>query len=240
MNDKNNSGESQDSLKSFSQREENKPIIFVDDREKKVLNYLENKELNVRVNRLELADFLLSKQTAVERKTTSDFVNSIIDQRLFDQLKNIDDQFDNPILIIEGKDLYLHRDVHPNAIRGSLSSLALDYKIPVLWTSSSNETAEMLVSLLKREQKEKKREVAIRGEKAPKRDKDLQEYIVAGLPDTSNKLARRFLDKFGKVKDVFSASQTELQQVKGIGQVKSEKIWEILNKEYKGQQDDKD
>jgi len=36
-------------------------------------------------------------------------------------------QFENPIIIIEGDDLYSHREIHPNAIRGALASIATDH-----------------------------------------------------------------------------------------------------------------
>ncbi|MDY6771176.1 MAG: DEAD/DEAH box helicase [Candidatus Nanohaloarchaea archaeon] len=224
----------QKTLESYSEEDEDGVtlVVYADDRENTLAKKLSQREATVRTKRLEVADFLVSDRTAVERKSAADFVDSIIDQRLFPQLKEMTGQFDQPVLLIEGEDLYGHRDVHPNAIRGALSSIALDYQVPILWTGDEKETADTLVALAKREQEEQDREVTIRGERSPRSETELQKYIVAGLPNVSDKLAGRLLQHFGSVRDVFAASETELQKVDGIGEGKAERIKEILDKQY--------
>ncbi|MDY6778266.1 MAG: DEAD/DEAH box helicase [Candidatus Nanohaloarchaea archaeon] len=221
----------QQTLDSFSQEEE--LVLIADDRENTLAKELSRQDVVVRTKRLELADFLVSDRTAVERKTTKDFVDSIVDQRLFTQVKELREQFERPILLIEGDDLFGHRDVHPNAVRGALSSVALDYDMPILWSSDETDTAKTLIALARREQEEQDREVRIRGERTPTSETDLQKFIVAGLPNISDKLAERLLDEFGSVRSVFQASETELTNVEGIGEGKAERIAEILDMEYK-------
>jgi Fanconi anemia group M protein len=211
---------------------DDKLVIYADDRENKIIKELSKQDLTVRTKRLEVADFLVSDRTAVERKTTKDFVDSIIDQRLFPQLKDLVQQFDQPVLIIEGDSLYGHRNVHHNAIRGALSSIALDYQIPVLWTGDREDTVKTLNMLARREQEEQDRSISIRGEQSPRSETELQKYIVAGLPNVSDKLAERLLSHFGSVRDVFTASETELKKVEGIGEGKAERIKEIMDKAY--------
>lgn len=207
-------------------------VIFSDDRENKIMKALSKKDVKVRSTRLEVGDFLVSDRTAVERKRADDFVSSLIDNRLFPQLKELTQEFVHPILIIEGDDLFQHRNVHPNAIRGALSSIVLDYKIPILWADDRDETVELLVALARREQEDKDRSVSIRGEKSPQTEAELQKFIVAGLPNVSNKLAGRLLKRFGNVRSIFTASETELKKVEGIGEEKASRIKEILEKEY--------
>ena len=220
----------QKSLDSFSNSDE--LSIYVDDRERKTIKKLEERDIKVKKERLQVADFLVSDRCAVEKKTSSDFVTSIIDNRLFDQLRSLRDQFEKPVLLVEGNNLFDHRDIHPNAIRGALSSIILDYDVPILWTSNLDETAEILVSLAKREQEDNDRQSTIRGEKAPKDEKGLQKYLICGLPSVSEKLADRLLEKFGTPKNIFTASENELQKVKGIGEGKAQKIRKILEREF--------
>lgn len=212
--------------------EEDGIVIVADDRENRIMKELSRREVTVRGKRLEVGDFIVSDRCVVERKAADDFVSSLIDNRLFPQVEAMNDAFQRPILLIEGTDLYRHRDVHPNAIRGALASIALDYDTPILWSEDEDETVETLVSLAKREQEERDREVAIRGERSPRSERELQEYIVAGLPNVSTKLAERLLQRFGSVEAVYTATEDELKRVEGIGDEKASRIRDILSRSY--------
>ena len=205
--------------------------IYVDDRENSVAKELSRMEVVVDKRRMEVADFLVSEDTAVERKQAEDFVDSILDSRLFDQLIEMQ-EYMKPVLIIEGRDLYSHRDVHPNAIRGALATVALDYGIPVIWSEDDKETAKILKSLAKREQEDKDKDVAVRASRSSKTEKDLQEYMVAGLPGVNSKIAERLLKNFETVENVYTASFEELKEVEGIGDKKAARIRELLEKGY--------
>ncbi|MFQ3275162.1 MAG: ERCC4-type nuclease, partial [Candidatus Nanohaloarchaea archaeon] len=181
--------------------------------------------------RLDIADFLVSDRAAIERKQASDFVDSIVDNRLFSQLTDLH-QFDRPILMIEGENLYTHRDIHPNAIRGALASISMDHQIPILWTEDEKDTAETLAALAKREQEEEDRNIAVRGNRSGKTEKELQKFVTAGLPDVNKKIAERLLEEFGSIEKVFTASEEELKQVHGIGDKKAGKIRSIIEANY--------
>ncbi len=207
-------------------------VIVADDRENTVMKELSRRDVQVRSSRLEIGDFLLSDRTVVERKTAADFVDSIVDNRLFPQLQEMVGEFSQPLLVIEGEDLYRHRDVHPNAIRGALSSVALDYGIPILWSTGPEETTELLIAAARREQEDEGRTVDIRGERSPTTERDRQEFLVAGLPNVSETLAERLLEEFGTAEAVFTASSTELQQVEGIGEETADRIRDLLERDY--------
>jgi len=224
----------QKTLEGYAEEEsesEDKVEVIADDRENSISKKLSKMDLIVKKERLEVSDFIVSEDTAVERKSDSDFVDSLVDQRLFEQIQELT-QFENPIIIIEGEDLYSHRKIHPNAIRGALASVTADYNIPIIWTDDEKETAEMLRVLAEREQEEKDKDIAIRGNTGAKSDKELQEFLVAGLPDVNTKLAERLLKEFGTVEDVFTASTDELKNVEGIGEKKAEKIHSIIKTSY--------
>lgn len=222
----------QQTLDSYDNDEDDKLVIYADDRENSVMKLLSQKDATVRSKRLDTADFLVSDRAAVERKTGQDFLDSIVDQRLFPQLDRMKTQFEKPILVIEGEDIYGHRNIHPNAVRGALSSIGLDYEIPILWTEDEDETAETLIALAKREQEDQDRTISIRGDKQPKSERELQKYLVAGLPNVSDKLAERLLEAFGTVEAIMSASETDLKRVEGIGDGKASRIRDILSQDY--------
>jgi len=211
--------------------------IIVDHRESssQVIKELINLNIKVKFDHLELADYIISDKVAVERKTSEDFLQSIIDQRLFMQLKQLKNAYETPILLIEGASLYGLRNMNPNAIRGALASVVLDYKIPILWSHSPQETARLLKSLLLREQKEKMRPLSVRPGKAPTTLKDMQEYVVSGLPGVDTALSKRLLNYFKTPESVFTATVDELKKVRGIGDKLANKIREVLSSEYEGE-----
>jgi len=227
----------QETLKKYDKKDEKSEkdqiIVYADDRENEVNKELSRLDIKVETERLEVGDFLVSEETAVERKTAEDLVDSIVDNRLFPQLNELI-EFENPLIVIEGRDLYSHRDVHPNSIRGAIASITIDYGVPIIWSEGVEETAKILRSLAKREQKEKEKEVAVRGEKSPKQRKEIQEFIVAGIPSINTKMARRLLDNFGSVENVYNATFEELKEVEGIGEKTAADIREILEADYDG------
>lgn len=213
---------------------EEKVIIYADSQElgSKVVDILKHR-CDLRVEKLPVADYLLSKRVAVERKTTDDFLSSIVDGRLFRQMEELKQNFKLPIIILEGNTLFNNeRKIHPNATRGALASVSLDYGIPIIRTDSSLETAEMLISIAKREQLDRKKSVAMRGRKKAKSMNHRQELLLAGLPQINTQTARKLLKHFGSLERVFTATEEELRKVDGIGPKTAKVIRLILTKKY--------
>ncbi len=212
---------------------ENGIVIYADTREMdtKVAAILSRRcELIERC--LDVADYLLSDGVACERKTCDDFLQSVVDGRLFSQMAGMKDSFESPFLVIEGGTLFGRREIHDNAIRGALASVAVDYRMPILWTENQLETAEMLLAVARREQVDMKRSVSIRGKRRARSMNEQQEFLLAGLPKISTLKARSLLKHFGTPQKVFSATEQELRQADGIGEELSRKIREILTKKY--------
>lgn len=222
----------QQSLDAYKAGEDEKAVVYVDHREVRLVKELSELDLEVRTAQLETGDALVSDRAGVERKTTEDFVTSLIDGRLFQQVDELSKTFLRPVLIIEGSSLYGARNVHPNAVRGALSAIAVDYKLPVLWTRDAKETAGLIAVMAKREQLDKRRGVQIRGGKAGRTTAQLQEYVVAGFPNVSSTLARRILRKFRSIKAFVNAAEEKLQGVEGIGKEKAKKIRRLIDSEY--------
>src|SRR3989344_5622509 len=136
-----------------------KHITGVPTEKKKELN---KKGIDPEIKQLISADFIIPTKdingnihnVGIERKTTNDFLNSIIDKRIIQQLIALKENFTIPLLIIEGsKNIYEIRNFHPNAIRGMLASIALDYQIPIIYTKNFRDTASLLTVIAKRLEK---------------------------------------------------------------------------------------
>ncbi|MFH1978228.1 MAG: ERCC4 domain-containing protein [Candidatus Aenigmatarchaeota archaeon] len=209
-----------------------KPVIYVDTRERStVLGYLEEKA-EVKKIKLDTGDFLCSDRVVCERKTTADFLSSISDQRIFKQLEKLV-EYQKPVIILEGnQDVLFSNGMHPNTIRGVLSSIAIDYSIPIIWTRSAKETAEQVYWMANREQLIEKREIQIRPNRKTTSLTQEQEFLVAGLPGISNTMSKRLLTHFKTPKKLFSAKIDDLIKVDKIGKKKAEKIKEVIDSKY--------
>ena len=78
--------------------------IIMDNREVNpdVMDKLHELDTEIEKKQLPVGDFILSDRVCVERKTVSDFLQSLIDGRLFEQVKNMIENFEAPIIIVEG------------------------------------------------------------------------------------------------------------------------------------------
>ena len=217
-----------------------KIVIFVDHREENsgVVSYLREHDAKINIQQLKTADYISSDRVAIERKRIQDFLQSIIDQRLFTQLNDLVESYERPILILEGNPeiLFTERDIHPNTIRGVLSSIAVDYRVPIIWTLNARETAAQVFWLAYREQVKEKRDVAIRTNFKNNSVSNQQEFIIAGLPSVNTKLSKRLLEEFKTVRKVFCCNEEKLKKVNGLGEKKAKKIWDLINSKYEKDQ----
>lgn len=214
-------------------RKPKRVLVYVDSRELRsgVPKLLRELGAEVEVKTLDVADYVVSEEVGIERKSANDFIQSIIDGRLFDQVERLKRTYEKPVIIIEGE-LYGIRNVHPNAIRGAIAAVTLDWGVPILFSSGKEETASFIYLLAKREQEDRKREVRIRSEKKALTLAERQRLIVEGLPNVSATLAKRLLKHFGNVERVFTATEEELKEVEGIGEKKAREIRKVITAPY--------
>lgn len=213
-------------------------IVFADYREKGsgVLKELIELGISLKLEMLDVADYVLSPRCAVEFKTVEDFVQSIIDGRLLEQLKNLKQSYDRPVIIVEGsQDLFKVRNIHPNAIRGMLATIAVSYGVPIIYTKDPKDTAAQLLAIAKREQALQKDSWQPHAEKHVSTIAEQQEYIVSSLPNVGLNLAKELLEHFKSVKNVVNASEEDLKKVEGVGEKKAKSIKDSVEKEYQKQ-----
>ena len=203
--------------------------IIVDEREKKsgIPDLLKAVGVNIEMKMLPLGDYIVAPETIVERKTIHDLVSSIFDGRLFDQCTRLKEHFQNPIILMEGNvDEIENITENPLVFYGALSSIAIDFKIPIIPTPDASHTAKLLVSLSSRKEISKGPFL-----KKIRKSNDIQRQQLSSLcslPGVGEKTAKRMLAKFGSPLKVFSASSTELAKIEGLGGAKAKKIRNML------------
>ncbi len=207
--------------------------IIVDHRERSsgIVKNLINLGATLDLKALEVGDYLLSENVAVEFKTKQDFVDSIIDGRLLTQLRSLR-KYLKPLIIIQGdEDIYSIRKIHPNAIRGMLSYITITLRIPILYSQNVNDTAELLNTIAKREQESKKVEFVYHTAK-PLSLEEQQEYVVSAFPGIGTTLSKPLLKEFKSIKNIINAPLEELMKIDLIGKKKAETLREIFDSFY--------
>ena len=215
--------------------------IIADYREKRIILELSKKEIDVKSKSLISADFIINSKTkngkevlvGIERKTLTDFLNSIIDKRIITQLISLKENFDIPLLVIEGEqNIYKIRNFHPNSIRGMLSAIAIDLQIPTLYTKNEKDTASYIETIAKRIES-KRKDISLLKKRKPLELTELQEYIIESFPGIGPTIAKNMLKKFKTVKNIVNAEEKELLEVEKLGKKKVKEIKRVLEEDYK-------
>ena len=208
--------------------------IVIDERERKsgIPNLLQTIGVNVEVKTLPIGDYIVSHETVVERKSIHDFMSSVFDGRLFDQCNRLKDHFQFPIILLEGNvDEIESISENPLVFYGALSTVAIDFKIPIIPTPNASHTAKLLVSLSSRKESPKGPLL-----KKIKKSNDIQKQqliVLCSLPGVGEKTAIRMLEKFGSPLKVFSSSTKDLAKISGLGESRAKKIKKMLQEKSK-------
>lgn len=191
---------------------------------------LNNEDFIIEVKKVPYGDYIINNSITIERKTAKDFLISIIDGRLFNQLSNLKKYSTNPILLIEGNPYKTGLNFENMAIKGALISTQAIWYIPVIFSRSKEDTVDIFM-MISRQDESHSDVVPLRGGYRPKRLKSKQLYLLQGLPQVGPMLAKRLIEHFKSVSKIMNASIEELTEVEGIGMVSAEKIREVLNTE---------
>ena len=97
----------------------------MDERERgKIRSVFEKIPCNLRIETLNIADYVISKEIAIERKRGDDLVASICDNRFFSQLEKLKKYHREPLIILENpKKMFDRKGIYEASIYGRLYSL---------------------------------------------------------------------------------------------------------------------
>lgn len=220
------------SHKKLPEKKEQKKKIIVDYRERNslVASELISFGFDVEFLELKIGDYLVNN-VAIERKTVSDFLSSMLNKRIIRQMEELQ-QYENRLLIIEGiseQELYGEKSeertgIHPNSIRGFLLSIALKRKVPIIFTKDAEDTAKFIDVLARKKETESSLNVS----KKTLNKQERMEFILESFPGIGPKTARKLLEKFKTLKNIFNAPLNEIEEVIG----KKAEVFKMVNEEY--------
>ncbi len=224
--------------KSQLDKKYSEPKIIIDTREttSRIPKLLKNHGARLQPQELEVGDYVLSDRLIVERKTYSDFIDSIIDGRLFQpvspgqhsQLARLAQQR-FPLLLIQMESEEIGRQIHLNSVMGAISSIILDFSIPVVFTLSDLETAALLYQLARREQGDSTTKPLLPS--VSRKEQNLREihmFMLAAIPGINVTKAKGLMDKFKTLKAIASADLEELMEVPQIGKKLAARIQTVF------------
>ncbi len=206
--------------------------VIVDNRERnqELIGTMEANGIDMEFKTVHVGDYVISDRVCIERKTIYDFESSIINGRLFDQIKRLKENYEFPILILEGDSDYFR--LKNNVINGAIASLYIDYGIDIIHTYDAGNTADIIASIARHEQEKSLREPTLKGGARAYTKGQFQEYVIGNLPGVGPKLAKALLSHFKSIKNIANADESELMKIEKIGKKKAAIIHDTLNGSY--------
>jgi DNA excision repair protein ERCC-4 len=183
-------------------------------------------DFDVQLDRLPVGDYSIDDRVIVERKTYADFATSLIDGRLFPQAAALARCPHRPVILLEGPTPPCLPDVHPHALKGAVISLAVMWRLPVLYARDPADSLRVLRDLA--HQANLAGGYLKRYDRKPKRVATRKLHLLQGLPGVGPELAHRLLEQFGSIERVITAPEDALMQVRGVGPKKAARIRQLV------------
>jgi DNA excision repair protein ERCC-4 len=208
-------------------------LILVDDRERPSGIAEELEKLSgvvVRIEHLATGDYKIDGAVLIERKTATDFAQSLIDGRLFSQAEQMADSALRTAYVLEGSSAeWFKVGVSREAMQGALVTLMLIFDIPVFRSSAPAESARLIFYIGSQLARLRDPEHVPYRQAKPKRKKNRQLRVLQSLPGVGPDRAKGLLEHFKTVRGCFSASTAELMEVEGIGPKTAAAIDNVIN-----------
>lgn len=219
--------------------------IVVDERERNsnIPELLKIAGAVIDFTQLKVGDYVVSSETAVERKTVRDLISSVYDGRLFVQCSDLVKYYQKPLLVVQGniaeltepsdeiEDTHIKLQSERMALAyDALITVTTEFRIPTIHTPSAEQTAQLLVTLVNRSLREGKATGPLLRKIKKENPIYMQQLsVLASLPGVGEKLAVRMLKKFHTPIRALNASAAELASIPGFGLTRAERVRKVLN-----------
>lgn len=164
----------------------------------------------------------------IEHKNPEDYKESLQSGHLFTQIKDMNNNFKNFAILVDGDPSEL-LDTNPG--KGSIAS-CFARGAPVLFCGDTETFITMSLLLLEKWNDGKDRNRQFNNSVNVKLSKDHLLNIVTGIPGVSKELGESLLTEFGSIENLCSATIPDLKKIPRIGPKKAEKIVETLHKNW--------
>ena len=191
---------------------------------------------------LEVGDYIIG-DVCIEAKSVEDFLQSVRNKRMFNQISNMEDSYVRNYIIIYGNlsdaGSYLNhvRNSYNNRgwriklqkmFIGALSSIALNTKTTPIWVADVESAAHFIVACEHHCDKEIDLQKML-----PKKTRtdDVRLDILCTIQGVTVEKARILLEEFGSLLEIATCEIKDIMKVKGIGKVTATNISKALNEE---------
>lgn len=227
-------------------------MIFIDHRERKysdpnysIPSMLEKLGIEIQKKHLEVGDYIIpgeSMTACIELKSATDYVNSIINGRLNDELLNISANFEYPILLVYGSvtDAIINTEVRRSLWFNFLSACVTDIspvgksaRISVIHVESDFDAVSFMKTLHKKITSGNIfREPSVRKIKIPRGKEQLYSVMWMFPPDChiGKTRAKSILDHYGSIHWLVNTDKEELESIDNIGPTIAERMINHIHK----------
>jgi len=218
-------------------------ILFIDHREKSGLEaliqkYCDKKSLHYQVRENLITDYAFGS-VGIEAKSVPDFMGSLFSGRLERQLQNLDDNYNQMVLIVWGTiDNYISQARRGgkkiqfatawNTYIGALARFSTDYDINVLTFPDKSSAARFICKRFEKHGTMGRSSTYRMMRKTASEDRRIDILKAAGCSEI---IAKRLLKEFGSIAEMIEMTAKELQVVEGVGKVRANRILVCLNSE---------
>lgn len=160
-----------------------------------------------------------------ERKTVSDFADSVRDGRLTDQLDRLDTADASTYILIEGdmRDFeHLYSNIGAPSLRGMVASITVRADTPVLFCSNMQTLVDALLRLARKA--DSAVETVQTGQAHTAQDSDFMTNLFLGIDGIGAELAERLADEFDSIPTLATATRSDFEAIDGIGPTKADDI----------------
>ncbi len=196
---------------------------------------------------LTVADYVLSPNICVERKSVKDLISSFKNGRLFNQAETMLLHYKNPMLLIEfdqAKSFTLdpfadHTHAlapaqNPSDLQSKLVLLTLAFpRLKIIWSSSPYQTAEIFEELKKQQEEPdpiKAVQIGLVAGESPEEQSFNQapQEMLRAVPGLTEKNLGRITLEVGSIAEVSNLGEEELDVL--VGKETGRQVWRFFNR----------
>jgi ERCC4-type nuclease len=182
-----------------------------------ILAALADKKVRVVYANMQIGDYQITDNVYVTYMTSDAFVRGLADKRLYREVLELKRSCPEPVLLVEGPNVYETKDANAYVIDGALAFISVLNRVPVIFTSDAEESADILFMATNQMQFGLGFEVHAEDQKTKKREfKEVQLDVLAALPGIGPTIAKALVKQYGSLQGIFGASAEDLAGVNGF------------------------
>ena len=218
--------------------------LIIDSRETSNLyEYVESEanRLNIQTEKqwIEIGDYVYG-DVCFEAKSTIDFLQSVINKRLWTQLDNMDRHYEHTIVMIHGSlhqamvypkyvNINIPEEMLRNKFYGAIGKITLDTDTKLFWVEGPQKAAKIITTICK--MRPFNRDVIKPTLLKRITTDDLRADILCTIKGISESKAKKLIKQYGSIMEMGEANADEIALIDGIGLTIAQRLIDALNSE---------